>query len=60
VPGKISKYEKEFNKLSILEDPRKLRLLIKYGLQDSIALLNCLNKAQQIYINEHSVDIASI
>jgi hypothetical protein len=31
-----------------------------YSKQDSICLLKALSKAQNTYINEHKVDIASI
>jgi hypothetical protein len=37
-----------------------LNQFIEYSKQDSISLLKALIKAQNIYINEHQVDIASV
>lgn len=60
VKGKLQKYDKEFNDLSIFNNPRKLSVFIKYGLQDSVALLEALSSAQKIYIKDYNVDIATI
>jgi hypothetical protein len=58
--GKLQKYDKEFNDLSLFNKPKKLSVFIKYGLQDSMALLEALTSAQKIYIKYYNVDIATI
>lgn len=50
VKGKFSKYNKEFNKLSILKPGNPLhKQFLNYAVQDSISLLNSMSKAQIIY-----------
>ena len=60
VQGKISKYNEEYNSLTLFDNESLLNEFKTYSLQDSVALLNALNKAQNIYINEYDVDIATI
>jgi hypothetical protein len=60
VKGKLQKYDKDFNDLGIFNNPRKLTVFIKYGLQDSVALLEALNSAQNIYLDKYKIDINDI
>jgi hypothetical protein len=60
VEGKLHPYNPEFNKISLFEDNDLLEQFIEYSKQDSISLLKALIKAQNIYISEHKVDIATI
>jgi hypothetical protein len=50
----------EFNKISLFKNSELLEQFIEYSKQDSICLLKALTKAQDIYINEHQVDLASV
>ena len=47
-------------KISLFENKELLDKFIQYSQQDSISLLKALIKAQNIYINEHQVDLATI
>jgi hypothetical protein len=60
VKGKLHPYTPEFNKMSLFENVDLLNQFIQYAKQDSISLLQALSKAQNIYIDKHKVDIASI
>lgn len=60
VEGKLFSYKPEFNQISLFENQELLKQFILYSQQDSICLLKALIKAQNIYIKEHQVDIASI
>lgn len=60
VTGKFGKYNLLFNKIDLFNNPELLTQFIEYSKQDSISLLKALIKAQDIYINEHKVDMASI
>nr|WLF85167.1 hypothetical protein [Amanita phalloides] len=60
VEGKLHPYNPLFNKLSLFNNKLLLDQFIQYSKQDSISLLNALNKAQDIYLEEHKVDFASI
>jgi hypothetical protein len=60
VEGKLYPYNPKFNKISLFENQELLNQFVEYSRQDSICLLKALNKAQNIYINEHQVDLASI
>lgn len=60
VEGKLQPYNPEFNEISLFENEDLLNQFIGYSKQDSICLLNALIKAQDIYINEHKVDTATI
>jgi alpha-ketoglutarate-dependent taurine dioxygenase len=60
VEGKLHIYNPEFNKISLFENNELLKNFIEYSKQDSISLLKALIKAQDIYLSEYSVDIASI
>nr|YP_009715293.1 hypothetical protein [Russula subnigricans]QGK88099.1 hypothetical protein [Russula subnigricans] len=60
VDGKLHVYNPLFNKISLFENNILLNQFIQYSKQDSISLLNALTKAQDIYIKEHKVDIATI
>jgi hypothetical protein len=44
----------------LFENQVLLNQFIEYSKQDSICLLKALTKAQNIYIEEHKVDIATI
>lgn len=60
VEGKLFPYNPQFNKISLFKNENLLNQFIEYSKQDSISLLKALIKAQNIYINEHQVDIASV
>ena len=60
VDGKTHVYNPLYNKISLFENNNLLLSFIEYSKQDSISLLKALIKAQDIYIEEHEVDIASI
>jgi hypothetical protein len=60
VEGKLHNYDPDYNKPSLFKNNDKLKKFINYGLQDSQSLLKALIKAQQIYIKEYGVDIASV
>jgi len=60
VPGKISKYNPDFNSLALFDKPDLLDQFKTYSLQDSISLLNALLEAQKIYLAQHNVDISTI
>jgi hypothetical protein len=60
VEGKLHPYNPKFNKISLFENKDLLNEFKEYSIQDSICLLKALTKAQNIYINEHKVDIATI
>lgn len=53
-------YNSNFNKITLFEDENLLNGFIEYSKQDSICLLKALTRAQNIYIKEHKVDIATI
>lgn len=46
--------------MNLFENDTILSEFKEYSLQDSICLLNALNEAQQIYLQEYRVDITSI
>jgi DNA polymerase type B, organellar and viral len=60
VEGKLFPYNPQFNKISLFENQELLKQFINYSQQDSICLLKALTKAQNIYIEEHEVDLATI
>ena len=60
VEGKLQPYNQKFNNINLFEDKKLLNEFIAYSKQDTISLLNCLMEAQNIYIKDHQVDIASI
>lgn len=60
VQGKISKHKDEWSKFNLFNNEKELNEFIKYGLQDSVALLKALTKAQDIYWNNYKVDICTI
>jgi hypothetical protein len=60
VKGKLHDYNPLFNKISLFKDKPLLNQFIEYSKQDSICLLKALIKAQDLYINEHKVDFATI
>lgn len=60
VEGKLSEYKSEFNNLDLFNDDKLLNEFKQYALQDSIALLKALLKAQDIYLRDFNIDITSI
>jgi len=60
VSGKTSKYNLDYNNIDLFNKPDLLEEFKKYSLTDSVALLEALIKAQDIYIKNFSVDIASV
>ena len=60
VEGKLHSYNSLFNKISLFENKELLNQFVEYSTQDSICLLKALIKAQDLYIEEHRVDIATI
>lgn len=57
VKGKISKYNPEWNGISLLSNNVELEKFIEYSKQDSICLLEALLKAQEVYQHEYDVNI---
>ena len=65
VPGKISKYNKDWQDIRLITSNyslyvRRWQQLIKYAQQDSLGLLLAMIKGQEIYTDIHQVDICSI
>jgi hypothetical protein len=60
VEGKFNKYNVKFNTLDLFKDAKLLNEFEKYAIQDSVALLNALLKAQEIYLRDFNIDITSI
>jgi len=60
VKGKLSKYNIEFNDLSLFFNKELLNQFKEYSIQDSLALYETLKTAQQIYLRDYNVDITSI
>jgi hypothetical protein len=60
VEGKVSKYDKEFNNISMFDKPEVFEKFKEYSLQDSIALYNAMISAQNLYFKEFQIDISSI
>ena len=58
--GKTGKYLPEFNSIDLFDKPELLKIFIDYSIQDSVALLNALNKAQEIYITKYKVDFTTV
>jgi hypothetical protein len=58
VEGKTSNYNERFNSIDLFDNSDLLKSFKEYSLQDSICLLNALNKAQDIYSNKYDVDIS--
>lgn len=57
VDGKTSKYDPRFNNLDLFDNPELLKEFKAYSLQDALALYQALEKAQEIYLRDFSVDI---
>jgi len=60
VEGKLSKYNPKFNSLNIFSEDTLFKEFKDYAVQDSVALLKALLKAQEIYLREYNIDITSI
>jgi len=60
VKGKLSKYNIEFNDLSLFFNKELLNQFKEYSIQDYLALYETLKTAQQIYLRDYNVDITSI
>lgn len=59
VEGKLGKYDKSFNSLSLFDNSELLDTFINYGMQDSVALYNALVRAQFKIHDDFKLDIAS-
>lgn len=59
VEGKLSKYNKNFNNISLFDNPDLLNTFMNYGLQDSVALYNALINAQLSILTDFKLDITS-
>jgi hypothetical protein len=59
VIGKTSKYDIEYNSLELFNKPNLLKTFKNYALQDAKALLKALINAQEIYLENYEVDIAT-
>lgn len=62
VQGKTSIYKQEYHNISLFnnENFKMLEEFKEYSLQDSNCLYDCINKLQELYINDYNVDITSI
>jgi DNA polymerase type B, organellar and viral len=62
VRGKTSIYNPEYHKISLFNkgNEKMLADFKEYYLQDSNCLYDCINKLQELYINEYNVDITTI
>ena len=65
VAGKLSKYDPDWQNTQLIinvknEYSRKMDSLLRYAQQDSLALLEALLKAQELYADIHNIDIGSI
>ena len=60
VEGKSQNYNQSFSSLDLFNNEELLILFKEYSLQDSIALYQALEKAQEVYIDKYKVDICSI
>lgn len=60
VEGKTQEYNQKFNSLDLFNNESLLEEFKEYSLQDSIALYQALEKAQQIYVENYGVDICTI
>jgi len=58
VEGKFSDYNPAWNDINTLKND--LNDFIFYSKQDTISLLNALDKAQNIYLSEYTVDICDV
>ena len=59
VEGKLSKYNKNFNNISLFDNPDLLNTFMNQGLQDSVALYNALINAQLSILTDFKLDITS-
>jgi hypothetical protein len=60
VEGKVSKYNPKFNSLNVFSNDALFNDFKNYAIQDSVALLKALLKAQHIYLRDFNIDITSI
>ncbi len=62
VPGKISSYNPEFNDISIsmFKNQVLFNQFLEYSKQDSKSLFEAMQTAQDLYFQNHKVDITSI
>jgi hypothetical protein len=60
VEGKSYKYNPKFNSLDLFYEEVLLNEFKEYSVQDSVALLKALFKAQEIYLRDFNIDITSI
>ena len=52
LPGKTSKYNPEFHKISLFNNCSLLESFKIYSLQDSIALFSCIFNLQEMYLQK--------
>ena len=57
---KLHPYKSEYNNMNLFNNPLLLDEFKQYSKQDSIALLEALKTAQDLYYHLHSIDITSI
>ena len=60
IPGKASVYNPKFHNISLFNNKKLLQEFKKYSIQDSIALFNCLDRLQEIYLRDYLVDITKV
>jgi len=58
--GKTSQYNPAFNDISLFDNKELFEEFLIYCKQDSLALFNALNKAQEIYKEKYFVDITDV
>ena len=57
VKGKASKYNPEFNEISLFNNSELLATFKEYAIQDTVALFQALTEARKLYATDWDVDI---
>jgi hypothetical protein len=60
VEGKISKYNPEFNKITLFDNQDLLEQFKEYSIQDSVSLYYAMFNAQRIYFDNYQQDITQV
>jgi DNA polymerase type B, organellar and viral len=60
VPGKLSKYNPDFNKLEAFNNNALIYELVQYCKQDTLALFEALYNAQTEYFRDYNVDLTTV